>query len=198
MIQILSKKNVFLLAATLVVTLWLGGFVLFVHQINSYAINEEEITDALVVLTGGRNRIKEGIRLLNDNKAAKLFISGVPKHVTLEDIEANSGITADNPQQVELGFYATNTIQNATEITEWIAENNIHSIRLITSNYHIPRSLAELSGHKLPLKIIVHPVFSEQIAADCWQSWGSFKFVVAEYNKFLFVYIRNLIGIKGE
>lgn len=179
--------------------LWLCGFILFAKYINNYPPFDEQKTDAVVVLTGGRNRISEGVRLLNAEAADKLFISGVSPHVTIKDIEEKIHIKINNPEKVELGFKATNTIGNAREVTEWIEQNHINSVRLVTSNYHLPRSMAELKAFHLPLKILAYPVYSEKVAGHWWQSWGTFKFIFAEYNKFLFVCLRNffyLVGVK--
>lgn len=182
----------FFIALGGIVLCWLGGFVWFGHKINNFGANESEKTDAIVVLTGGRNRIAEAVRLLNDGVAEHLFVSGVQKGVEIADIAASLDVEIAEPEKVELGYNATNTIENATEIKEWIEKNNLTSVRLITSNYHIPRSMAELDAHHLPLKIIFTPVYSEQVAVYWWQSWGTFKFIFSEYNKYLVVVIRNL------
>ncbi len=172
--------------------LWFVGFVLFDDKINSYDTDEYSKTDAVVVLTGGRNRIAESIRLLNNNLAERLFISGVSDNVTIYDIESQTGVGINNPEKVELGYEARDTIGNAREIKEWIEKNNIKSIRLVTSNYHLPRSMAELNALKIPLEILPHPVYSDSVSEHWFTSWGTFKFMAAEYNKFLLVLLRNL------
>ena len=184
------RLGVFILADW-VLCLWIGGFIVFGFYINNFTTDVDETTDAIVVLTGGRNRIAEGVKLLNQNFADKLFISGVSPHVTIEAIEKESHTHINAPEKVILGFKATNTIENAQEIKEWIEQNNIHSVRLVTSNYHLPRSMAELSAYNLPLKITAYPVYSEKVSDSWWKSWGTFKFIFAEYNKFLFACTRN-------
>jgi len=171
---------------------WFCGFIWFGQKINSYPDHNNEHTDAIVVLTGGRNRIAEAIRLLNDNMAEHLFISGVEKHTKMNDIMNKTGININNPEKAELGYNATTTIENALEIKNWIEKNDIKSVRLITSNYHTPRSLAELNALHVSLKIIPDPVYSEKVAPYWWQSWGTFKLIVGEYNKYLVVIVRNL------
>ena len=192
--QISVKKYLFfiLLTFSLIFLTWIYGFIRFGQEINNYAAGSNEHTDAIVVLTGGRNRISEAVRLLNDNMADHLFISGVEKHTTMADIAGSLKTEINNPEKVELGYKATNTIENAREIKEWIEKNNIKSVRLITSNYHTPRSLAELKAYKLPLEIISTPVYSEKVASHWWQSWGTFRLIFGEYNKYLVVIFRNL------
>ena len=171
---------------------WICGFIWFGQKINDYNDYDLKYTDAIVVLTGGRNRIARAVELVNDNMAEHLFISGVKKNTSLNTIVKELKLSINNPEKVELGYNATNTIGNAREIKEWIENNNIKSVRLITSNYHIPRSLAELKAYKLPLDIEVTPVYSENVASYWWQSWGTFKFIFQEYNKYLVVVLRNL------
>lgn len=172
--------------------LWLCGFLWFGQKINGYAEHSDEHTDAIVVLTGGRNRIAKAIGMLNNNMTEHLFISGVEKRTTMSDIARSLKTEIINPDKIELGYKASNTIENAREIKEWIDKNNIKSVRLITSNYHTPRSLAELGAYHLPLKIIATPVYSEKVAKHWWQSWGTFKLIAGEYNKYLVVIFRNL------
>lgn len=171
---------------------WCLGFVYFAHYINSYEIDKTTKTDAIVVLTGGRNRILEGIQLLNENLADKLFISGVPENITISQIEKQAKIKADDESKIELGRKAKNTIENAIEAEEWIKKNNIKSIRLVTSSYHIPRSLQEFIIYvtkENDLKVILNPIYSPNVNIKWWKSWGTFRLLVMEYNKFLVVYI---------
>lgn len=175
-----------------IIGIWAGGFYTFVRHINSYNIDSSTETDAIIVLTGGKNRIAEGIRLLNENMAEKLFISGVPEDISIRDIENMAYIQADDENKIILGRRATNTIENASETVDWIIENNIKSIRLITSNYHIPRTLQEFGVYTAfgeNLEVILHPVYSPNVNPKWWNSWGTFKLLVMEYNKFLIVYV---------
>lgn len=171
--------------------IWSIGLIWFNYKINHYPEDSITKTDAIVVLTGGRNRIAEGIKLLNMNLADKLFISGVKKNVTVKAIEKQCGVKAQKPAKIELGYQATNTVENAAEISSWVKKNKIKSLRFITSNYHILRGLEELSVYKMPIKIIAHPVYSERVAKKWWQSLGSFKLIVWEYNKFLWTWMAH-------
>lgn len=171
---------------------WFVGFCFFVRHINSYEVDNKTKTDAIIVLTGGKNRISEGIRLLNDNMAEKLFISGVPEKITIQDIEKQAQITADDKSRIILGRRATNTIENASETLEWVKQNDIHSIRLVTSSYHIPRSLQEFIVHATlgdGLQVVLNPIYSPNVNRNWWKSWGTFRLLITEYNKFLVVYV---------
>lgn len=171
---------------------WALGFVLFTRYINSFDIDTNTKTDAIIVLTGGRNRISEGIKLLNENLADKLFISGVPENISIGQIEKQAKIKADDENKIELGRKAKNTIENAIETEEWIKKNNIKSIRLVTSSYHIPRSLQEFIVYVTmgnDLEVVLNPIYSPNVNHKWWKSWGTFRLLMMEYNKFLIVYV---------
>lgn len=179
-------------------TVWCLGFVYFAHYINSYDIDKTTKTDAIIVLTGGRNRISEGIKLLNNNLADRLFISGVPENISIGQIEKQAEITADDKNKIELGRKAKNTIENAIETEEWIKKNDIKSIRLVTSSYHIPRSLQEFIIYvtaENDLKVILNPIYSPNVNLKWWKSWGTFRLLLMEYNKFLIVYVGRHLHI---
>lgn len=184
----------FLLYMILIVAIsWLAGLVAFAYTINHYQIDMQSQTEAIVVLTGGRNRISEGARLLDQGLAKKLFISGVEKNTSLKAISQKQDINFSKSKEVALDKKSTNTIENAIETQAWLQQNQIQSIRLVTSNYHIPRSMVEFGFQNPDLKIVAHPVYSKYVAKDWWKSARSFSLIASEYNKFLCVYIvRNI------
>ncbi len=184
-------RKLILTSLLIILAAWFIGFVCFVKAIYSYPLDDNTHTEAIIALTGGRNRIAEAVRLLNDNKSERLFISGVAKDTSLRLIEKQNNINIRNDEQVSIGKEATNTIGNALETKSWIDRNHIKSIRLVTSNYHLPRSSIEFRSVDPELKIIEHPVYSEKIRKKWWKSWHTFSLIFAEYNKFLYVYIRS-------
>ena len=131
-------RNFFKILAVVILISWFAGFVFFADAINSYPEDHTTRTEAIIALTGGRNRIAEAFRLLDEGKSDRLFISGVSKHSSLAGIKHRNHITGGDDEAVSLGREATNTVENAIETSHWLKENNIKSIRLVTSNYHVP------------------------------------------------------------
>lgn len=170
---------------------WTAGFVLFNQEINSYETDNTTKTDAIIVLTGGRNRITEAVKLLNEGMGEKMLISGVQKNISPKDIEKRNAVNLTDKPEIEFEKQSKNTVENAIKTNEWIKQNNIHSIRLVTSNYHIPRSLQEFKAQNTNLEIIINPVYSEKVSKKWWKNIGSFRLIASEYNKFLFVYLKN-------
>ena len=110
---------------------WLIGLFVFVERIPQSATNTD-ITDAVVVLTGGPGRINRGNELLAAKKARVMLVSGVGADVPVHDL-----ISAQDLSQqmidccVTLGRAARDTRENAIESAGWAASHNISSIRLV-------------------------------------------------------------------
>lgn len=186
----MSKK--FIIIFLLIVFAWILGLAYFNYTINSYKVDTTTKTDAIIVLTGGRNRISEAVNLLNKGLAEKLFISGVQKDISLEEIQ-KAGVGTNTKGEIALEDNSINTVENAIESSKWIKENHVKSIRLVTSNYHIPRSVSEFSVRNPKTKIIINPVYSEYVSKDVWKNSGSFWLIFSEYNKYLYAFVRNYL-----
>jgi len=184
-------KKRFFPILSIVIFFWFAGFLVFAYHINHYLLDAQTNTDAIIALTGGRNRIFEAIKLLNNKKADYLFISGVEKTSRLQDILNSNHITPITEKKIFLGTSAQNTVENAVESKNWINEHNIKSIRLVTSNYHLPRSITEFEKQNPGLKIVKHPVYSEKVKKKWWTSIRTFSLIFSEYNKFLFTWLRT-------
>lgn len=172
--------------AAVFLLLWFAGLVLYSERVPTSVVDESTRTDAIVVLTGGSERINTGIDLLAAGVAERLFISGTGPLVSAEDL-----IETDRPNRTSLlarmsiGAEAEDTLGNATETAAWADENGVTSIRLVTAAYHMPRSLRELSQAMPNVEIIPHPVFPEQVKMDWWRYPGSAGLLGREYTKYL-------------
>ena len=88
---------------------------------------------------------------------------------------------------MELGYAAFNTKGNAIESAEWISKNRIRSIFLVTSNYHIDRSLLEFRLKMPNLKIHKYPVVSNNVMLEeWWRHPSSMRLLVNEYHKYMY------------
>jgi len=173
--------------------IWLCGFVIFAQSLPDTVAMPKTQTDAIVVLTGGSLRLETGLDLLTDNRASKLFVSGVHRGV---DVAQLLQMVRRFPDAVTcciaLGYDADNTEGNAKETAAWLKKEQYHSIRLVTSSYHMLRSLAEFRAVMPAIKIIEHPVFPKSFKAKNWWFWpGSTGLIIEEYNKYLIAYVRR-------
>lgn len=186
-----------------VLAAWLWGLILFVDRIPDSVADEDEErhTDAIIVLTGGSLRLEKGFDLLATKTADKLLVSGVAKGIQMEEVLGAVGLTTKDLECcVTLGYMAEDTGSNAIESAVWIRTNKVASIRLVTSSYHMPRSLLEFRATVPDVEIIPHPVFPEHVMVqEWWARPGTASLVIAEYNKYLLAATRHwLRGIEGE
>ncbi len=175
---------------------WLAGLVWFATQLPASITNGTQKTDAIVVLTGGRGRVHQGLELLSQKRAKKLFISGVYRGI---DVKELLRVSRQSPEElaccVSLGYQADDTRGNAVETAAWMRDQNLGSLRLVTSAYHMPRSLLEFRRAMPDITIVPHPVLPEQNQQKGWKRWpGKAGLIVSEFSKYLVALIRGLIA----
>ena len=170
-----------LLAAALV------GFLAFVDSLPERPVNATAKTDAIVVLTGGSERVGTGIRLLEQGLAKHLFISGVPPGVSRDEVLR--GIDLEDfrlRHRIVLGHAAGDTAGNARETAAWMERQQYRSLRLVTSQYHMPRSRAIFAWAMPHVGIVPHPVFSGVVRQGDWWAWpGTTRLFLVEYAKYV-------------
>ena len=183
--------------------LWFAGLVVFVTGLPAKVQSPEKHTDAIIVVTGGSERLAEGIRLLNHGLADKLFISGVNAGTHITDIIATLPPQAEKPSPkliaccILAGYAADSTLGNAAETAAWMQSEGLHSLRLVTADYHMPRSLLEFRSAMPGIEIIAHPVFPDRFRRQSWwRSPGSANLLISEYDKYLVALLR--IAIHGK
>ncbi len=179
----------------LAAAVWLLGLVRFAGQIPSGIDDPLSRTDAVVVLTGGSNRLQTGLQLLAARRGKKLFVSGVHAGVKVEDLlRLAEAPTADMECCIVLGYSATDTGGNARETAQWMQVEGYTSLRLVTANYHMQRSLLEFRRALPEARIVAHPVPLEHVKRqDWWRFPGTARLVVAEYSKFLVALARSMV-----
>lgn len=177
-------------AATLLV-LWGLGWVWFAAAL---AFHEKPATppksEAIIVLTGGNGRINAGLDLLSQGIAPKLFISGVYQGTTEQDIFdswKNKHGKVALPCCVTLGHKAVDTSGNAEEVREWVTEQGIKSLTLVTSQYHMPRAYLQLSRVLPDAEIFRYNIESNEFTPWRGRFW---TLSFSEYNKTLIQWFR--------
>lgn len=143
--------------------------------------------DGIVVLTGGETRILEGARLLREGHADRLLISGVNRHTGRQDLIRLSGLgESEFNCCVDIGYSALNTVGNANETRSWAEAMRYDRLIVVTSSYHMPRSIAELARELPNTTLIAHPVQPPGFSDGAW--WlrpRTARVLVSEYLKFL-------------
>jgi uncharacterized SAM-binding protein YcdF (DUF218 family) len=170
----------------LAVVLTVIGFFIFTGNLQR-SQPEPRTADGIAVLTGGVARIDEAMKLLTQQKAKRLLITGVNRTTSTEALKQ---LASQGDQLfsccVDIDKEARNTIDNATETSQWVARNHYTSIIVVTSNYHMPRALAELARVMPGVILIPYSVIDNNVHLDRWWTYpGTTKLLISEYLKYL-------------
>jgi len=156
-----------------------------------------ERADAIVALTGGADRINDAIELLNEGRARRLLISGVHSSTTRAAL-AGMVVPERGPLFdccVDLGHQALTTVGNAKEARDWARANGFTSLIVVTSSYHLPRSLNEIGREMPEVRLIPYPVVTARVQVeDWWHNPGTTRLLLAEYAKYLMSMARLRLG----
>ena len=178
----------------LILAIWVCGFLYFVQSVMQIPNSPEHKTQAIVVLTGGSLRLEAGLSLFSRGLAEKLFVSGVHRGV---DVAELLRVSRQTPKALDcciiLGYAADNTRGNAQETADWMDKEGYLSMRLVTANYHMPRSLFELRQVLPNADIVAHAVSPAHVKLHAWwNSPGTAFLLVREYTKLLLALARSI------
>lgn len=162
-------------------------FVRFSQGVANLGAPPDIRAQGIVALTGGAARIDGALALLADGRAERLLISGVNPAVGRRQLATTvvSRPSAALDPSVDLGHAARDTIGNADEARTWAKKHGFRSLIVVTSDYHMPRSMAELSGAMPDVELIAYPVSNPQLDMNrWWRHAASVKLLMAEYVKY--------------
>src|SRR5438445_3720081 len=175
------------------------GFVGFLSQLHGTEIRPARIADGIVVLTGGSSRVSDAMELLAAGYGKRLLISGVHPGNDVADI---SRTLPDNHKLlnccVDLDRSAINTRSNAAETRRWARERGFKSLIVVTSNYHMPRAIVELS-HAMPdITLIPFAVVGDKWRDEPWWTSGAtLRLLLSEYVKYVAAEVRVRLAAAG-
>jgi uncharacterized SAM-binding protein YcdF (DUF218 family) len=170
----------------------MAGFVWFVVGVQKSEATVTGPADGVVVLTGGPERLADGVDLLAAGRGKRLLITGVHPTTRLEELSKRvPGHDRMFHCCVDIDREATNTIGNAVETRRWALERGFNSLIVVTSSYHIPRAMAEVS-HQLPdATLIPYPVVSyRERAGPWWTHTLTARTFAIEYIKYIAAIVR--------
>ena len=159
----------------LLIVAWGVGFGVFMLSLGRPL--EGRKTDAIVVVTGGPGRIDRGLKILRDRDAERMLVSGVD--VDVRPVEFAVEYKIDRKLFaccIDLGWQAVDTRSNAEETAAWVKRHDFKSVRLVTTDWHMPRARMEL----------VHSLGSGvEVVGDGVRSITGWRVLIREYNKYL-------------
>jgi uncharacterized SAM-binding protein YcdF (DUF218 family) len=148
---------------------------------------DDRQTDGIVVLTGAPKRIERGLDLLSRQRAQRMLVSGVA--ATVRPVELAAQYPASAPLFaccVDLGREAVDTRSNADEVARWVKKRRFKTVRLVTTDWHMPRAGFEIA-RQLDGAASVYD--------DAVESHPRFQTLFLEYNKYLLRRAAVLLGI---
>jgi uncharacterized SAM-binding protein YcdF (DUF218 family) len=175
------------------------GFVGFLSQLRGVETRPERKADGIVVLTGGSSRVSDAMELLAGGYGQRLLISGVHPTNAASDISRS---LSDNQSLlnccVDLDRSAVNTRSNAAETRRWAHERGFKSLIVVTSNYHMPRAIVELS-HAMPdIALIPYAVVGDKWRDEPWWTSGAtVRLLLSEYVKYVAAEVRVRLADAG-
>ena len=178
-------KSLFLFA----LSVFFIGFFVFLAQIQRYDVPSTPGAQGVVVFTGGADRIETALRLLEQKAAPRLLISGVDVSTSKLALNRIYKINADLLECcVDIDRVALDTIGNAEETVRWSKKHDYRSLIVVTSAYHMPRSLLELS-RRTTETLVPYPVKTDIFDAGGW-------FFDADVMELLLrEYLKNIIAL---
>lgn len=166
---------------------FLVGFFWFIDRAGRLPAIDGPRTEAMVALTGGSARVNDAVTLLGQGRARRLLITGV--HHDVGEREIARAVPGARPLMdccIDLDHRALNTLGNALETRRWVRVHGFKSVTVVTSNYHMPRTMLELRRLMPNVAFFSHQVRSEVIRVDeWWRDWQTFRILSLEYVKFL-------------
>ena len=167
------------------------GFLWFVWRVPADEVALDRNADGIVALTGGASRIADAIELLASGRGKRLLISGANRATNSNEI---SRLNPEFERWVRccVDFdRSLNTLGNAIETKRWAESRGFRSLIVVTSNYHMPRALAEIA-HQLPdVALVPFPVVTDRQRAEPWWASGArARLMFSEYVKYIFAKLR--------
>ena len=160
-------------------------FFLFAERAANARPDVNARADAIVALTGGSGfRIAAGVELVATGRGERLLVSGVHPDVGAAALQDLAGGPAETwACCVDVGHVAETTLGNADEAAAWAYERGYDSLILVTSDYHMPRSLLVLQAAMPDIQLVPWPVRTVNDPAAVWSDGKSFRGVFVEWMK---------------
>jgi len=180
----------------IVVAVLFAGFLHYADSVTTLAPPQDAKADAIVVLTGGYQRIDQAVSLLQRGYGRRLLISGAHPSTTPRQIRKVTQSPAGLFECcIDIGYDALDTIGNANETSRWIHDRGYKSVLVVTNNYHMPRSLFELRRVDSETDFIPYPVVNSDLKTTAWyRDPDVLRMLLSEYGKLLIAIARQYTG----
>ena len=178
-----------------------GGFVVFAMTLARQEPSLNVMAEGIVAFTGGSDRVIDAAAILARGQAQRLLITGVHRTTRSSVLARLLPVSREMFNCcVDLGYEAKDTAGNARETRLWAQAHHLtRSLIVVTSNYHMPRALLELSAVLPGVDLYPFPVVSEHVDVSDWAKDPRVaRLVGGEYVKYLRALIRITVDPDAE
>ena len=175
------------------------GFSEYANTTLSYQNNRivPKNTGMIVVLTGGSGRITAAYDLMKEMDVPVLFVAGVHKTVNFDALAKEFKLDASYRDRIKIDNVSRTTLENAKVAQQFAEENDINTIVVVTSLYHIKR--AEYVFGKVfedqGALILPYSTNTKQVEpGEWWHNYNTFSNLFQEFVKYQ--YYRALLSGK--
>lgn len=181
---------------------FLAGFAVFTERTTRHVPPDPvPRADGVVALTGGGGaRLAAGVALLDAGAADRLLITGVNPSTTDEDVRRlANGDAGLFDCCVDIDRAARTTVGNAQEAAAWARAHGYASLIVVTSDFHMPRTLIELRHALGGATLHAYPVRRADIVGrPWWRDPVAMRRLVVEYLKYLLILARSAPAAAGN
>lgn len=186
----LKAAKLALIGGLLVLACFLAGLQHFVLTLPRASGPAHPATDGIVVITGGQQRLADGLHLLQIRSSQALLVSGVghgvSKTILAKELSLEAPIRTLLDCCVTLEFEASDTRGNALAAAQWATNKKFQSLRLVTANYHMPRAKYVFTKQMPEIELYFWPVSPVDLNLETWwQKPDIIRLLAREYAKYL-------------
>lgn len=187
-----------LIIPLVLVATFIAGVQYFAHAIRD--LTTPELTPyrdqtGVVVATGHEGRLAAGLELMTQNLASRMLISGVGQGIDKADLRHVAKVSSQIDDVflccVDLGHKATDTEGNALEAKEWAEGYGLQTLIIVTSDFHMPRTMIAFEQYFAENRLIAHHVKTSWLQLDkngrsgWWRTPARISLIAGEMVKYL-------------
>ena len=189
-VSTLKAAKLALIGGLFMLACFLAGLQHFVLTLPKVSGSARPATDGIVVITGGQQRLADGLYLLQIRSSQALLVSGVghgvSKTILAKELNLEASIRTLLDCCVTLEFEASDTRGNALAAAQWATNKKFQSLRLVTANYHMPRAKYVFTKQMPEIELYFWPVSPVDLNLETWwQKPDIIRLLAREYAKYL-------------
>lgn len=173
-------------------SLWMAGAVYSELPPQAQLGEDFEPADVIVVLTGGRGRIRMALELFEKGYGKMLYISGTDRQVQMREILRElRWVGPVDDSHIILENVSTNTLQNADQVNRFVKDQGFKRVLLVTSVYHVRRA-HYIFSKVLPRDVHIDVSWYEAEpfdGSDWYKQWKGIWVTMSEFFKFFYAWM---------